>query len=98
VTPASDGEHALSLLAEMGSSVDLVVSDVVMPRMSGLELATRMRRQYPRVPLLFITGYADDGAVDSEVLPEDARILLKPFLPAELVRKVREVLDDPATL
>jgi PAS domain S-box-containing protein len=94
VTSASDGAHALSLLEELGGSVDLVVSDVVMPRISGLELAARVRRKYPDVPWLFITGYADEGALGGEALPENARILLKPFLPAELARRVREVLDD----
>jgi CheY-like chemotaxis protein len=94
VTQASDGEQALGMLAEMTDGVDLVVSDVLMPRISGLELATRMRVQYQHIPVLFITGYADESTLDHAALPEDSRILLKPFLPHELARRVREVLDS----
>jgi CheY-like chemotaxis protein len=94
VTQASDGKHALAVLGEMGGKVDLVLSDVVMPRLSGPELAVELRRLYPSLPILFMTGYADDGALRHAALAEEPRVLLKPFLPKELARRVRELLDD----
>lgn len=93
VTPTADGEHALTLLREMGGHVDVIVSDVIMPRMNGPELARRVRHEYPHIPVLFITGFADESSLGTETLPEGARILLKPFVPKELARRVREALD-----
>jgi CheY-like chemotaxis protein len=65
-----------------------------MPRLSGPELAVELRRLYPSLPILFMTGYADDGALRHAALAEEPRVLLKPFLPKELARRVRELLDD----
>jgi len=76
-----------------GQAVDLMVSDVVMPGLSGTELASRLNRENPRMKVLFMSGYIDDAIVRAGVEGKDMAFLQKPFAPLTLVRKVREVLD-----
>ncbi|VTR93688.1 histidine kinase : Multi-sensor hybrid histidine kinase OS=Chthoniobacter flavus Ellin428 GN=CfE428DRAFT_4291 PE=4 SV=1: Response_reg: PAS: PAS_4: HisKA: HATPase_c: Response_reg [Gemmata massiliana] len=92
VTPAVDGRDAVNLVAG-GTPVDLLVTDVVMPGMSGRELAEILRRQNPGLKALFTSGYTDDAVVRHGVLDADAAFLQKPYTPMALARKVREVLD-----
>ncbi len=92
VTPAVDGRDALNLVSG-GIAVDLLVTDVVMPGMSGRELAEALRRQNPGLKVLFTSGYTDDAVVRHGVLDADAAFLQKPYTPMALARKVREVLD-----
>jgi signal transduction histidine kinase len=95
VLEAGDGEEALALHASHGSPVQLLVTDVVMPRMDGVEL----HRRLPELPVLFITGHWDDRVVSVARLPADCECLAKPFSPDTLVRRIRAMLDavdDPA--
>jgi len=91
---ASDGQAAFEQL-DAGAGVDLVLSDVVMPRMSGVELRDVVGTRWPALPVLLMTGYAD-----VEVLPVDQRdgVLSKPFQPGDLVRAVLRVLDRTRTV
>jgi CheY-like chemotaxis protein len=75
---------------------DLVISDVVMPGMSGSQLVARLRETRPDVRVLYTSGYNDDAVVRSGVMTAEAAFLQKPFDGASLARKVREVLDAPA--
>jgi two-component system cell cycle sensor histidine kinase/response regulator CckA len=86
---------ALAVLAS-GAQFDLLISDVVMPEMSGYELATRVQREHPGVRTLFISGYAHEAAQAAEPLGGERVLLKKPFAPDELARTVRAVLDDSA--
>jgi CheY-like chemotaxis protein len=88
VTPASHGLAALDILER--EAHDLVITDVVMPRMGGAELAERMAERQPGLPVLFMTGYVDQSSRESL---KGAAVLVKPFLVDDLVNKVREVLD-----
>ena len=90
VTPAADGQAALDLIDTGDDRPDLVVTDVVMPRIGGVELARRLAEVRPTLPVLFMTGYVD---ATSRPDLQDAEVLTKPFLVDELVDKVREVLD-----
>ena len=82
---ASDGQQALDLFTVHGRSIVMVVTDVVMPRMGGIELAKRLRKLRPDMPLLFVTGYVDQ----SEALHEQSTpVLLKPFSPDALLKAV----------
>jgi PAS domain S-box-containing protein len=83
---ASDGAAALALL-DSGEDIDLLVTDVAMPGMSGAELATRVRARWPEMPVLLLTGYADP-AMGSAGYP----VLRKPFRQTELARKVAAVM------
>jgi DNA-binding NarL/FixJ family response regulator len=73
--------------------VDLMVSDVLMPGLSGTELASRLTAKNPRLKVLFMSGYIDDAMVRAGIEEKDVAFLQRPFAPLTLVRKVREVLD-----
>ena len=87
---ASDGQQALDLYTVHSHSIVMVVTDVVMPRMGGIELAKRLRALRPEIPLLFVTGYVEQ----SETLHEQGTpVLLKPFSPDSLLKAVTAALS-----
>ncbi len=92
VIEAADGHEALERFAQIRDRVRLVVTDVVMPGMSGGELAERIAAERPGLPVLFLSGYADE-AVSRGVIREGARFLRKPFTPDMLGDRVRALLD-----
>ncbi|MHB2017544.1 MAG: ATP-binding protein [Candidatus Xenobia bacterium] len=91
VLDAVDGAHALARLAELKGTVDLLVTDMVMPGMSGQELARRVRAHSPNARVVIISGYTTE-TVD---LDRNVVFLPKPFLPQQLLQTVRSVLDTP---
>jgi len=95
VVEARNGEEALQRWRER-SGVDLVVSDLVMPEMGGRELATRLRAEAPHLKILFTSGYTDDAGIRQGALENGMGFLGKPFTPEELLRKAREMLDQPS--
>ena len=92
VHEAANVPEALPLLAD-GTHFDLVITDVIMPKMSGKDLYDHIRKVSPRLKVLFISGYTDDVLANSGVLEEGGFFLEKPFSPTKLARKVREVID-----
>jgi signal transduction histidine kinase len=92
VITATDGDDALALAADRPGEIDLVLTDIVMPRMLGTELARRLRLQQPGIRVLFMSGYAPPVAVDPDALEDDMIVLDKPFSAASLVEKVAETL------
>ncbi len=89
---ASNGEEALKVAEAHAGDIDIVVTDVVMPGMGGRELAERIQRIRPGIPILFTSGYAGDEILRSDVERNHATLLPKPFTAPELARKVRRVL------
>jgi two-component system, cell cycle sensor histidine kinase and response regulator CckA len=93
---AADAEEALRVLEQEEGHVDLVITDVVMPGISGGDLGLRLAERYPALPVLYTSGFADDDVIRRGLLDASRPFLQKPFNPTELGRKVREVLDSPA--
>ncbi len=93
VLSAADGEEALSLFHTKKHEIALVVSDIVMPKLSGIELFRALQREVPSIKFLWTSGYAIPDVRATVSLDESAAFLQKPWMPAELVGRVREVLD-----
>jgi two-component system, cell cycle sensor histidine kinase and response regulator CckA len=95
VFTAGNGVEALSVQHEPGTgNIDLLFTDVVMPQMSGKELADRVRALYPRTKILFTSAYTETAIVHQGVLDQGVALLQKPFTPSALANKLREVLDQ----
>jgi len=93
VLSAGNGKEALELLANNNHSFDLLLTDVVMPHMSGSELASVVSEKIPGIKVLFMSGYTENAIVDQGVLRSGINFISKPFGPSELAKKVRKVLD-----
>ncbi len=94
VLEASSGAEALELCNEYSEKIDLVLTDVVMPGMSGREFADELLKSRPEVKVLYMSGYTDDAIVKHGVLAPGTNFIAKPFRGVELVKKLRSVLDD----
>ncbi len=96
VSCAPDGPHALAMLER--HTFDLLITDVVMPEMSGPQLAREAATRHGHLPILFISGYPDDDVLSEEIAARHARsFLAKPFTRAGLLRAVRDLLDGANT-
>jgi signal transduction histidine kinase/CheY-like chemotaxis protein len=95
VLVASSGEEALGLIDGFAGRIDLLVTDVVMPGMTGRELAEAAARRRPGLRALFLSGYTPDEVLRQGVRAEEAYFLQKPFTPSSLLGKVREILSRP---
>lgn len=96
VLTAPTGDEALRLLDEHRGRVDLVITDVVMPGMGGRQLSMRVASEHPTVPVLFMSGYADDVVPRDGLAAQAAHFIAKPYTMEELTRTVRQVLDTAA--
>lgn len=96
VISAASGPQALAAAAELAGGPDLLITDVIMPGMSGADLVRQMTLRHPGLRVLFISGYTDDAISAHGVLAPGVAFLQKPFHPADLARKLRAVLDAPA--
>jgi two-component system cell cycle sensor histidine kinase/response regulator CckA len=93
VIEAGEGEEAIRLASSQKQKIDLLISDVVMPKLSGRELWNDLRKRLPTLKVLFISGYTDDSVVRHGVIDGDVAFLQKPFTMRALAAKIREVLD-----
>ena len=91
---AANGEEALLISENRERDIKLMITDVVMPHMSGRELAERVQLLRPTLPVIFMSGYTDDAVVRHGLLDEKLHFIQKPFDSATVARKVREVLDS----
>jgi len=96
VVAAAGGREALEVVT-MSEPFDLLLTDVVMPEMSGPELAVKLRVKQPRLPVLYMSGYTDDVLSTHELSQETTAFLRKPFGNAELVAGARALLDAQAS-
>ena len=95
VLDASSGEAALAIALRCDQPIHLLMTDVVMPFMSGPELVAQLRISCPDIRVLFTSGYTDDAMVRHGMLQVGVAFIQKPFTPQSLARKVRDVLDAP---
>jgi CheY-like chemotaxis protein/two-component sensor histidine kinase len=96
VLRAMNGQDALRVAREHeGSPIRLVITDVIMPQMDGKVMAEWLKSHFPDLKILFTSGYTDDAIVHHGVLEPGVVFLSKPYTPATLTRKVRELLDAP---
>jgi two-component system cell cycle sensor histidine kinase/response regulator CckA len=95
VLESRDVEDAIRIAEHQDGTIHLLLTDVVMPHMSGRALAAAVKRFRPEVKVLYTSGYTDDAIIHHGVLDPGTALLQKPFSPAALGRKVREVLDRP---
>jgi PAS domain S-box-containing protein len=93
VLEAENGARAVAVASDHQGPIHLLVSDVIMPGASGRELARRIAATRPETRVLYVSGYTDDAIVQHGMLEPGLHFLQKPFTPAALARKVREVLD-----
>jgi PAS domain S-box-containing protein len=92
---AQDGEEALEICERYSGSIHLMLTDIVMPRMNGLQLKERVTARRSGVKFLFVSGYVDATLDQSEIFAQHTAFLEKPFPPDELAHKVRQLLDRP---
>ena len=94
VLTAPNGQDALRVAREQRDQpISLVITDVIMPRMGGKVMAEWLKISFPELKVLFTSGYTEDAIADEGVLDKDIEFLPKPYTPASLARKVRELLD-----
>jgi CheY-like chemotaxis protein len=91
---AKDGEDAWEQVSARPTEFDLVLTDVVMPRMSGGELARLIGRERPDLPMLFMSGYTGDELVKHGMREASTRLLEKPYTPEKLLQAVRRSLEE----
>jgi two-component system cell cycle sensor histidine kinase/response regulator CckA len=93
ILEAKDGEDALIVLQDYHGPVHLVMTDVVMPKMGGVELIRLLHEWYPELKVLFVSAYSRALIVNKGAFFPGARYLGKPFSPTVLARRIREILD-----
>ena len=98
VIEARDANEALSLAAQFRGEIHLMLTDVVMPQMSGRDLAEKFKPQRPEMKVLYMSGYTDDAIVHHGVLDHGTAFIGKPFSIEQLTRKMREILDAHVTV
>jgi signal transduction histidine kinase len=94
ILEAPGGEEAVAVSLRHEETIDLLITDVVMPRMNGLELARRIKASRPGIPVLFMSGYSEEGVMHLGVIGPGEAFLQKPITPSRLSAKVREVLSE----
>jgi len=100
VLEARDGTEVVSLMEDFGDTVDLLLLDVIMPRMNGYEALSVVRRNYPELPCLFLSGYSDDVLKQKAKISGKFEYLSKPVMPDRLIAALRAALDgrEPKSL
>jgi DNA-binding NtrC family response regulator len=96
ILEARNGLDALSLVGDYSSHIDLVVTDIVMPNMSGGELAKQLSRLRPETRLIFVSGYAGKAVMDHKILDLETNFLEKPYTLSQLSARIRQALQHNA--
>ena len=94
VLKAEDGEAALSISIKYNNRIDLLLTDVVMPKMNGRKLAEEIVKMHPEVFILYMSGYTEDAIVHHGVLEGSTEFISKPFKPTALLQKIRKIFNQ----
>jgi two-component system, cell cycle sensor histidine kinase and response regulator CckA len=94
VLEASDGVDALEVIDQAGTSIDALVTDLMMPNMGGRELAQAVTKRLGEVPILFISGYTEEAALSESILEPHSALLAKPFSAHALSERIRTLLEE----
>jgi len=92
VVAARNGADAIDAIRAQQTPIGLVITDLVMPKLGGRELFELLRRGYPTLPILLISGYPDGAVAASDIVDVETRFLSKPFGPDVLLARVREMI------
>jgi CheY-like chemotaxis protein len=93
VMSAGGGEEAINFANQHKDRIDLLITDVVMPKISGKEVAAQLKKIHPETKVLFMSGYTDEAIVHHGIVDSDIAFIQKPFSQNALAQKIREVLD-----
>ena len=93
VLVAGDGVEALTVVRDHPGAIDLLLTDVVMPQLGGVQLAELLARSRPEIAVLYMSGYTDSASIHEGVLAGTVDLLHKPFAPSALVQRVRQAID-----
>ena len=93
IIEASDGEEALELFHQSDFKIDMLLTDVIMPKMTGKKLAETLIAEKPEFKVLYMSGYTDNVIAHQGVLDENIEFINKPLVPSLLTKKIREVLE-----
>ena len=93
VVPLSGKAGPLPPLEDLAATPNVLLTDVVMPEITGVELAARARARFPGIKVIYMSGYTSDAIDRTGGLEADSAFLQKPFSPQQLAQKIREVLD-----
>lgn len=95
VLEAQNGSHALEIAEHYPGAIDVLVTDVIMPQVRGLELAQRVTELHPDICVIFMSGYSEDALLENRLLPQtNTTLIQKPFDPEDLAQRIRESLSD----
>lgn len=97
VVEARNGSEGLKVARELEGSIDLLLSDMLLPALSGFDLAEQLREQYPELKILFISGYVEGEIVQRSMTELGATFLDKPFQPAALLQRVIDVIGPASS-
>jgi len=92
---APDGRTALAMASGHAGTIDILLTDVVMPNMLGTDLANEMKRMRPGLRVLYMSGHANPAIAGGAPLPADARLLQKPFMESDLLGLLDELMAQP---
>jgi PAS domain S-box-containing protein len=95
VLAALNGEEAIEFAESHAGAIDMMITDVVMPRMNGKQIAERVSNFRPGIPVLYMSGYTDEAIVHHGVIEAGTNFIEKPFTSGGLASKIREILDKP---
>jgi two-component system, cell cycle sensor histidine kinase and response regulator CckA len=97
VLSAERGEDAVAIAESHDGTIDLLLTDIMMPGMNGVEVASAIAKARPGILVFFMSGYADQDLVRRGLLEPGTHFLQKPFTPQELAIRIRSILDRPGT-